>query len=113
MERITEMKLNELVERVRRTHDVNLMYHPDVIRYLVYDNLTTDSDSGGARSVAAKLDEEVTSAVAAYINRYPDVRDVAVVVEGSMAIDNKMQLESQANIRVGRAVKKEVARQQA
>ena len=58
------------------------------------------SKSGGARAVVSKLEKEVTTAVARFINTNPNVISIVAVVKGDMAIDNKNQLESNAYITV-------------
>lgn len=100
MSNIVKMKLRKLKEQVRARHGVHLVIDKDVIRYLVEDNLSTDSDSGGARIVMSKLETEVTTNVARYINEHPFASRIAVKVGGDMAIDNKRQLESRASIKV-------------
>lgn len=100
MSNIVKMKLRKLKEQVRARHGVHLVIDKDVIRYLVEDNLSTDSDSGGARIVISKLETEVTTNVARYINEHPFASRIAVKVDGDMAIDNKRQLESRASIKV-------------
>ena len=100
MSNIVKMKLRKLKEQVRARHGVHLVIDKDVIRYLVEDNLSTDSDSGGARIVMSKLETEVTTNVARYINEHPFASRIAVKVDGDMAIDNKRQLESRASIKV-------------
>lgn len=100
MSDIVKMKLRKLKEQVRARHGVHLVIDKDVIRYLVEDNLSTDSDSGGARIVMSKLETEVTTNVARYINEHPFASRIAVKVDGDMAIDNKRQLESRASIKV-------------
>ena len=82
-------------------HGATLRVSARVIDYLVEDNLSTDSDSGGARRVMSKLESELTTAVARYINSHPDISVITVDVEGQMAFENKDQLESEAYIRVG------------
>lgn len=100
MENIVKMKLRKLKDQVRSRHGVELVINKDVIRYLVDDNLSTDSDAGGARVVMSKLESEVTTNVARFINEHPFVSRIGVKVEGDMAIDNKNQLESRAYIKV-------------
>lgn len=100
MSNIVKMKLRKLKEQVRARHGVRLVIDKDVIRYLVEDNLSTDSDFGGARIVMSKLETEVTTNVARYINEHPFASRIAVKVDGDMAIDNKRQLESRASIKV-------------
>lgn len=100
MGNIVKMKLRKLKDQVRSRHGVELVINKDVIRYLVDDNLSTDSDAGGARVVISKLESEVTTNVARFINEHPFVSRIGVKVEGDMAIDNKNQLESRAYIKV-------------
>ena len=100
MGNIVKMKLRKLKDQVRSRHGVELVINKDVIRYLVDDNLSTDSDAGGARVVMSKLESEVTTNVARFINEHPFVSRIGVKVEGDMAIDNKNQLESRAYIKV-------------
>ena len=63
--------------------------------------MDTQASSGGARIVMSKLEEEVTTAVARFINLHPDIMRVGVVVKGAMASDDKNRLESEAYIEVG------------
>ena len=97
---IVKMKLRKLIDEVQAKHNVELRISGKVVDYLVEDNLDTDSNAGGARAVMSKLESEVTTAVARYINSHPNSRKIGVGVEGQMASDNKNQLESEAYIRV-------------
>ena len=63
--------------------------------------MSTDSDSGGARRVMSKLESELTTAIARYLNQHPGISVVTADVEGDMAYENKDQLESRAFIVVG------------
>ena len=101
MKRIVRTKLQKLKDEVRQKYNVDLKIHKDVIKYLVEDNMDTNASSGGARIVMSKLEEEVTTAVARFINLNPDVSRVGVKVEGTMASDDKTQLISEAYITVG------------
>jgi len=96
--KIIDNKLKSLAKDVADKHNIDLQYDTDVIRYLVEDNLDTDSDSGGARTAIAKLESEVTTQVARFINRYPTTYNIQLVVKGKMAADHKHQLESAASI---------------
>lgn len=106
MKKIVIMKLKKLVDEVHRKHGIELNISGKVVRYLVEDNLDTDSDAGGARAVISKLESEVTTAVARYINAHPNVPSLAVMVEGNLAADNKNQLLSEAYIKVYRRASK-------
>lgn len=98
--RIVETKLRQLSAQVRDKHNIDLQISKRVIDYLVKDNLDTDSDSGGARAVISKLNDEVTAAVSTFINANPEVQKVGVYVEGKMAWEDKSMLESKAKISV-------------
>lgn len=98
---IVKMKLQQLKKEIMEKHGATLKVSTKVIDYLVEDNLSTDSDSGGARRVMSKLESELTTAVSRYINRHPDIAVVTADVEGQMAFENKDQLESEAYIKVG------------
>lgn len=100
MKAIVEMKLKKLKKMVMDRHGVDVRIDKRVIDYLVEDNLSTDSDSGGARVVVSKLESEVTTEVARFLNENEFVRRIAVKVEGQMAIENKNKLESEAYIKV-------------
>ena len=100
MRRIVENKLFELKRELFRKHRVEMKVSSKVIDYLVLDSLDTDSDSGGARSVISKLESEVTTAVARYVNANPDVHEIGVKVEGEMAFENKQRAISEAYIKV-------------
>lgn len=98
---IVKMKLQKLKKEIMDKHGATLKVSTKVINYLVEDNLSTDSDSGGARRVMSKLESELTTAVARYLNKRPNIAVVTVDVEGQMAFENKDQLESEAYITVG------------
>lgn len=100
MANIVRMKLRSLKQSVRERHGVELRIDGKVVKYLVEDNLSTDSDSGGARVVMSKLESEVTTSVARFINEHRYVTRIGVKVDGEMAVDNKNKLESEACIKV-------------
>lgn len=99
-ENITRKKLLELTDKVKRVHGVDLIIDKRVVDYLVKDKLDTDSDSGGARAIMSKLETDVTSAIARFINENPGIKAIGVKVEGDMAYENKQQLISKAYIKV-------------
>lgn len=98
--KIVKTKLQQLAVQVRDKHNIELLIHPRVIDYLVKDNLSTDSDAGGARAVISKLNDEVTASVSAFINANPEITKIGVFVDGKMAWENKSMLESKARIMV-------------
>lgn len=103
MKSIVKMKLIALKSEVMKKHNVRVKIHPDVIDYLVEDNLDTDSDSGGARAVMSKLESEVTTAVAQFINSHGSVPMIAVTVDGELASKSIDKLISTAKIKVEEA----------
>lgn len=100
MKRIARRKLFALKERVEKTSNVTLMISEKVITYLVEDNLDTKASSGGARIIASKLESEVVTPVARFINAHKEVRKIRIDVAGEMAAENKYKLESSAYIEV-------------
>lgn len=98
MKRITKLKLKQLRDRVMKKHNILLEIDQKVIQYLVEDELDTDSDSGGARNVIHKMEAEVVTAVATYINQHPGISKLGVMVEGTLASDDKYKLKSSARI---------------
>lgn len=110
-ERIILNKLKKLQEEVYRVHGIQVMIHPDVVGYLVYESYDLDTNSGGARGLVARMDTEVTSPLSRYINKYPDVKYIGVHVKGEMAYRNKNLRESDAHIEVGTIDHKRARRQ--
>lgn len=108
--RIVTAKLYDLKRDVMEKHGVHVDINRAVVDYIVKDNLDTNSDSGGARAAIAKLESEVVTAVAAFVNTYKDVDHIIVGVEGDMAYKNKTMLESSAMIKVVPAVAAPVQR---
>jgi len=99
MKKIAEYKLKTLRSEVLKKHRVDVKYDMDkLVRYIVFDKSTTDSDAGGARAINSCIDTEVVVAVAKYINEHPYETKLFVGVEGGLQIDNKDKLKSDAYI---------------
>lgn len=107
--KILEKRMDKLRKEVEDKHGLKLSYATDdIIRYILRDKLDTESDSGGARIVATKFEEEVVIAVARLINiidsdsntdfSHANTIGIRVVVEGNMAVDDKKLLEGDAYI---------------
>lgn len=96
--KIVENKLASLAKDVAEKHNIELTYSDMVVKYLVEDTLDTDADAGGARTAISKLESEVTTQVARYINKYPTTFNIYLDVKGSMAASNKNQLWSEAHV---------------
>ena len=104
-ENIALMKLKELRKQVLEKHGVDLRIDKNVIIYLVYDRMDTDAESGGAREIVAKIEQELTVKVSKAIIDHPDVKTFYARIEGDMAIKDKNMLKSKAYIRVIPAIK--------
>lgn len=100
MNKIVSMKLRELKEFVMKKYGIELRIQSDVIPYIVIDNLDTESDSGGARGVMSKIESEVITQLATFINLRPDIKRIGIAVDGNMMANNKNQLQSEACIKV-------------
>lgn len=100
MERIAKLHLYELKRKVMKDHHVELDFDKRVLPYIVADNLTTDSDAGGARAVISKIESEIACSVARFLNQHSRVVKIYVSVEGVMSVENKNQLTSNAYIKV-------------
>lgn len=95
-------QLEKLRARVYELHRVDLVVHKDVVEFIISDQMDTETNSGGARGVLARFEDEVVSKVAAFINRYKNVKKVGIMVQGEMRISNKQRVKSEGRIVVGR-----------
>lgn len=100
MNRIVKSKLFELKREVKLKHSVELTLDAKLIDFIVSDNVNTDSNAGGARQAIAKLEEEVTTNVAQYINEHPNDKYVGVKVDGVMRNEDKNSRISRATVKV-------------
>lgn len=100
MNRIVKSKLFELKREVMLKHSVELILDAKLIDFIVSDNISTDSNAGGARQAIAKLEEEVTTNVAKYINEHPNDKHVGVKVDGVMRNEDKNSRISRATVKV-------------
>jgi ATP-dependent Clp protease ATP-binding subunit ClpC len=98
--KILARRMEKFKDEVYRLHGIDIRYdHDRILQYLLYDKLDMQADSGGARIVAAKFEEEIVTAVASLINRADgQFARLHITVEGTMAIEDKSTLESQAYI---------------
>lgn len=107
---ITRMKLKQLIDKVKVRHGVNLRFPKNtttafdgtprerVMLYLVEDNLTTDTDSGGARNIVSRIESDISTEVARFINHHPYSKTIYVAVDGALACEDKTKLKSEAKI---------------
>ena len=95
------MKLNQLRDTIRKKHRIETKYDNRLVRYIVHDRMTTDSDAGGARAVVSRIEREITTEISKFINKNPTFRDgktMYVCVEGELASEHKDQLETKARV---------------
>lgn len=98
-EEITEMHLNDLCNEIMRKHNIKTLIDPKVVKYLVEDTINnTDSDSGGAREIMHKLETEVITPIAEYINAHPQQHTIYAKVKGQTAYDDKNKRVSDAYV---------------
>lgn len=100
MKNIARMKLQQLRKTLLEKHGVKVAIQENVVRYLVEDTLDTDADSGGARTVVSKLESEVTTKIAKFINENPGVYNIRVKLNGTLAADDESKLLSDAYVEV-------------
>lgn len=105
MAQICYNKLTKLRDEIRKKHGYELMIDEDIIRYIVQEKLTTDSDAGGARGVITRIEREVVTPVARFVNNIDRLKvknnRIYVMEVGEMSVDNKRILASTAHIEVG------------
>lgn len=100
LRKIVRNKLRGMVQEVLVKHNVRVDIDERVLQYLIEDKADTDSNAGGARSAVAKMTDEVTTGVAAFINEHPSERRIRIDVVGELVSDNKDMLTSDAHIGV-------------
>lgn len=102
MAKIVKNRLIKLAKMVDNRYGIKLRFHKvdDLISYLIYDRMDSDSDAGGARTVVSKVESEVYTTVAEYINAHPTFKEIAVTVEGETSYSDKTRLESKAYVKV-------------
>ena len=95
---IVTAKLLSFVREVMTKHGVRVMVADRVVDFLVEDKGDTDSNAGGARAAISRLTDEVSTAVAAFINAHPGEPAVQVDVIGVLKTEDKELLKSDAEI---------------
>ena len=98
--KIVENKLAILKEEIKKKHNVEISWDKKIVNYIVDENLDTESDSGGARIIMSKLETEVTTSIARYINANPMEKKIAAIVVGKMASEHKNMLKSNAHVEI-------------
>lgn len=102
--KIADAQLKKLAKQVYDNHGVTLHFDKRVMEYIVREGVkTNDANSGGGRTLRRKIDQDITGKIAKALVNYKHVSDLAVVVEGKMAIESKftIDVDSSAQIKVG------------
>ncbi|MFE0133263.1 AAA family ATPase [Streptomyces sp. NPDC059037] len=99
-QKIVRRKLRQMVQEVFVKHNMRVDIDARVLQYLIEDKGDTDSDAGGARAAVAKLTDEVTTAVATFLNEHPSERRIRIEVVGDLVSDDKNLLSSDAYVEV-------------
>ncbi|MCJ0875194.1 AAA family ATPase [Streptomyces sp. AP-93] len=99
-QKIVRKKLRQMVQEVFVKHNVRVDVDSRVLQYLIEDKGDTDSDAGGARAAVAKLTDEVTTAVATFLNEHPSEQRIRIDVVGDLVSDDKNLLSSDAYVEV-------------
>ncbi|KAB7839523.1 AAA family ATPase [Streptomyces mobaraensis] len=99
-QKIVRKKLHQMVQEVFVKHNVRVDVDARVLQYLIEDKGDTDSDAGGARAVVGKLTDEVTTAVATFLNEHPSEKRIRIDVVGDLISDDKNLLSSDAYVEV-------------
>ena len=104
MGKIVVMKLHKIRDLVYKKHGLNVVFDRAIIRYIVQEKMSTDSDAGGARAVISRLEREVITPIAKFVNDIDRARVkdnmIYAYVMGDMAVDDKLKLKSTAYIKV-------------
>lgn len=98
--KIVKNKLQQMRQEVMTKHGIKVKINPRVLSYLVDDMVDTGASAGGARDAISKMNDEVTTEVAAFINAHPNERTISVDVVGVMRNEDKRMLESDSYIEV-------------
>nr|WP_316042296.1 hypothetical protein [Nocardiopsis sp. CNR-923] len=101
--RIVKNKLRQMRREVMVKHGVRVEIAERVLQYLIDDHADTDSNAGGARAAIAKMTDEVTTAIAAFVNAHTHERVLRVDVRGTMRSEDKGLLKSDSYIEVAAA----------
>lgn len=99
-EKIVGNKIKQLMREVMSKHGVRVILDERVLTYLIEDKAEVETTAGGARAAISKLTDEVTTAVAAFINANPKEHEIEVDIVGEMRSENKESLVSGSYVQV-------------
>lgn len=100
---IAKIKLNSLLKNVALKHNTHCIVDERVITYLVDNEVDVyNSDAGGARALVHKIETDVTTNVAEFVNSFPQYHNIYITVHGKMASEDKKQFINRSYIEVKR-----------
>lgn len=103
-ERIIKRTLREFAETVLIKHNVHLDIDARVLAYLAEDKGDAEANAGGARAAVARMNAEVATEVAAFINAHPEEKQLSVEIVGDLVSEHKDRRVSDARVRVSAGV---------
>ena len=98
MTEIVKMRLRELAQKLYEQRNIKLNVQQRVVNYIIEDTLTTETDEGGARAIMSKLESEVVTALAEFINAFPEEREIVVTITGRLAHEDVTSRTSDASV---------------
>lgn len=98
--KIVVNKLKQMIVEVWTKHRVQVTLDKKVLQYLIEDKTDDESNAGGARDAVRKTNDEVTTAVAQFVNEHPLEHRIRVDISGILVSDDKYRRESDAHVEV-------------
>lgn len=101
MRRIVVRELVNLRRRLAKVYDVGFEVSPRLADFIVNDELTTESDEGGARRALHIVERDITTEVSRVVTAPNCPRTLYAWVSGRLKSEEKTRLVSDARVRVG------------
>ena len=101
MRRIVVRELVNLRSRLAKVYDVGFEVSPRLADFIVNDELTTESDEGGARRALHIVERDITTEVSRVVTAPNCPRTLYAWVSGRLKSEEKTRLVSDARVRVG------------
>jgi ATP-dependent Clp protease ATP-binding subunit ClpC len=102
--RIARLRLRELRDLVKARTGVQLHFNKNVVTYLTEENFQIETNAGGGREIARRIDLEIRIPVARLCNEDSTIDNIAVRAVGKSMANDKHRLKSSAHLDVRRAI---------
>lgn len=89
---VTKLRMSELVLRMKRVFGINLSFDEDVVGYIALENTSDSTDSGAGREIRRLLQDEILAPLAKFMNNNPNVSNIGIKIEGTMAYTDPTKL---------------------